>query len=149
MNRKSAFQPVNSVSQTQKQTLGEAAADDSPYIVQQTQIVVSPSPGTSSTTSSISSSMTATSSSHCMSNSNSANSSLSYHSKSTDNILHGAAKNNIVKLITSDSKQQQSADGEATKIKSFIGISNRPNTENIRSGSVSSARSIYELRLKR
>lgn len=89
-----------------------------------------------------------------MSNSYSANSSLSYHSKSTDNILHGtAAKNNIVKLITSDSKQQQQkqqqADCEATRITSFIGNSNRPNTESIRSGSVSSARSIYELRLKR
>ena len=90
---------------------------------QQQQIVPSLSSGTSSTTSSISYSAT----SQCLSNSNSANNSLCL-SKSSENVNKPVGQNTAA----------------LTKSASKI-----PPDAQIRSGSVSSARSIYELRLKR
>ena len=138
MNRKSAFQPVKTVSQKQTNELLHEEA--SPYTVQQ-QTAPSPSSGTSSTTSSISSSTTATSSSQCISNSTSVNNSLSYHSKQSDNIINGAR--NHENYITNNTTKAD----EPTRITSFI--ASKPVQEAIRSGSVSSVRSIYEQRLKR
>lgn len=119
MNRKSAFQPVASKTKNSD----EINEIEHSYSNQQ-QNMPSTSSGTSSTTSSILSSVT----SQCLSNSNSINNSLCM-SKSSEN-------------MSSKSKSILATPGTRGNVV-------KPIPESIRSGSVSSARSIYELRLKR
>ena len=119
--RKSAFQAIDSSKNLISSS--EHMNQQQHHQQQQQQIVPSLSSGTSSTTSSISYSAT----SQCLSNSNSANNSLCL-SKSSENVNRPVGQNT------------------AALTKSTLKIA--PDTQ-IRSGSVSSARSIYELRLKR
>ena len=106
-----------------KSAFQPVSSSESNYSVTQ-QILPSTSSGASSTTSSISST---TITSNCISNSNSTGNSINC-SKSNENITDNCNSSNIQKFQNS-------------KVKSI--------PESIRSGSVSSARSIYELRLKR